>query len=82
MKTFRRLLVVCLMTAFGVSAGADSVEGAVFRRMVSTRNQSVAGSKSTGGLSQGRSVSPSSTWSHKHPKWSAGRKATGAAYLK
>jgi hypothetical protein len=82
MKTFRRLLMVSLITVLSVSAGVDSVEGAVLRRMVSSRNNSSGPCKPSGGLLQSRPVSPASTWSHRHPKWNAGRKATGAAYLK
>jgi hypothetical protein len=74
--------MVSLVTVLSVSADVDGVEGAVHRRLITARNSSSGDCKPTGGLFQSRPVSPTSTWSHRHPKWNAGRKATGAAYLK
>lgn len=82
MKTIRGIVIGSLMAVVGITFGADNAEATVFRKIYGTRSQSSARCKPAGGLFQSRPVSPTSTWSHQHPKWNAGRKATGAAYLK
>jgi hypothetical protein len=80
----RRIIMLLTIITSVLGAGGSMTEAGVLKKLMpsSTPKASTSGRcQKSGGLFQSRPVSPKSTWSHQHPKWSAGRKATGAAYL-
>jgi hypothetical protein len=80
MNMFRRWLMVCGLALFVVSTTEHSASGAVFRKLYPSKSVNSNNCQPSGGLFEKRSVSPTSSWSHRHPKWSSNRKATGAAF--
>ena len=83
-KGTRRILTLLTIIASVLTIGGSMTEAGVLKKLMSSGTSKTSSStrcQTSGGLFQTRPVSPKSTWSHQHPKWNAGRKATGAAYL-
>lgn len=81
MNAFRQLLMVSALAIFVASSSVqNSAEGALFRKVLPASTSKTTKCRPTGGLFESRPVSPTSSWSHQHPKWRSDRKASGAAF--